>query len=366
MKLTLSASHLADLEKLIATKDENILAASFLSSYLVNNPRLISVNDILKMKRRGLEAEKAFVKALNLKLSEGDEKIANVITHHCSVRCLSKSRKDYESNSYYQKLLSQTIKNDNWLLTQSSYNAYEAFASQDIESGEPYYQEKTYLGYFTEPFSFPAISENQDVWMSITPHEMETMKTAIEQVRGKVAVMGLGLGYFPYMISMKKEVTEIVIVEKDEAIISLFKNHLLTLFPYKEKISVIHTDAFSYAKEELKSLKADFCFVDLWRNVDDGLPMFVTMKKLEKQAPKTKFIYWIETSLLAMIRRFFISLFQEALEGYSASDYLKATTFQDELFNELYAKIGNREFKDFASLLSLLSDQALNDLLSRE
>ena len=63
--------------------------------------------------------------------------------------------------------------------------------------------------------------------MSITPNEIETMEEAVKAATGKVIVYGLGLGYYPYMISLKDEVKEIVIVENDIKIINLFKLKLV-------------------------------------------------------------------------------------------------------------------------------------------
>ena len=59
--------------------------------------------------------------------------------------------------------------------------------------------------------------------MSIIPNEIETMKEAIETVKGNVLVYGLGLGYFPYMISLKNDVNKITIIEKEDILFEEYK-----------------------------------------------------------------------------------------------------------------------------------------------
>lgn len=366
MKLNLTPDGLAELAKLIAVKDENILISDILLSFLLNRPQLITDKDIQRMHTRGLEGDKAYAKALSIKLSEGRKDIMELLQRHLEVKCLSGLEKQYARNTYYHDLLSTKTKVATWSLDESSYAPYEAFAATDIESRNPYYLERTILGYFAESFSFPVVLEGKDTWMSITPHEIETMRKAIELVSGKVVVMGLGLGYFPYMASLKKNVKQIVIIENDADAISLFENHLLPLFPNREKITVIHADALEYAKEQLPNEHIDYCFIDLWRSVDDGLPLFLAMKKFEMLSIKTRFLYWLEDSLYAMVRRIIITLFQEALEGYDAKDYQKAKTAEDQIFNELYQKVAKRSFSSFQEIHDFLRREALDELLKKQ
>ena len=60
---------------------------------------------------------------------------------------------------------------------------------------------------------FPAILENDRIWMTVTPNEIETMKEPVDQAFGNVLTFGFGLGYYAYMISEKEEVTSITVVE---------------------------------------------------------------------------------------------------------------------------------------------------------
>lgn len=365
MKLNLTSDELAELAKLIAAKDENILASSLLLSFLLDAPHLINTKDIQRMNKRGLVGEDAYAKALALKLSEGKSDIAELLHRHMDVKCLSSVKHEYVDNKYYLDLMASKRKVGAWSLDEGTYTPYEAFAWTDIEVKNPYYLEKTRLGYLTDTFSFPVILEDKDVWMSITPHEIETMRKAIKKVTGNVVVMGLGLGYFPYMASLKKEVKTITIIEKDEDAIALFKEHLLPLFPFKDKIVIVAEDALEYAKHVLPNVNTDYCFVDLYHSVDDGLVHFLEMKKLEPLAKKTEFIYWLEDSMFAMVRRIIITLFQEALEGFEAKDYQKSKTSEDRIFNDLYRRLTDYSFSSFREIQALLEEKALNELLKK-
>ena len=46
----------------------------------------------------------------------------------------------------------------------------------------------------------------------------------------------------------------------------------------------------------------DYVFADLWHDASDGLEMYRKLKKYEILAPKTEFDYWIEPSLLSLLR----------------------------------------------------------------
>ena len=68
------------------------------------------------------------------------------------------------------------------------------------------------IGYFNKSFKYLVVNKNDVTWMSTDPNEINTMKDAINNAKGNVLVFGLGLGYYAYMISLKKEVKKITII----------------------------------------------------------------------------------------------------------------------------------------------------------
>lgn len=68
------------------------------------------------------------------------------------------------------------------------------------------------LAFFTEKVTFPAVYEGSMPWVSVCPSEINSMQPDTLSAFGRVLVLGLGLGYYPYMISAMEQVREIVIV----------------------------------------------------------------------------------------------------------------------------------------------------------
>ena len=65
------------------------------------------------------------------------------------------------------------------------------------------------IGFFETEFKFPALLENDRIWMTITPNEIETMKEPVDGAFGNVLTFGLGLGYYAYMVSEKENVESV-------------------------------------------------------------------------------------------------------------------------------------------------------------
>lgn len=178
---------------------------------------------------------------------------------------------------------------------------YEAFVCDDIRTDEEL-KEIPQIGFFDTEFSFPAVMEDGQEWMAIKPNEIETMRQPIARAAGQVVAFGLGMGYYAFMVSEKPEVKTLTIVERDENVIALFREHILPQFPKKEKIDIVRQDAFEFATNCMSDGYYDHAFVDLWHDVSDGYPLYKQMKALEKNSPNTLFSYWIEDSLLSHLR----------------------------------------------------------------
>jgi len=216
-----------------------------------------------------------------------------------SVRLLNASR--YTENPYYKNIRIENVKGGSWELRRECYPAYRAMIAGDIEMHEDF-SEIPPLGFFTEDFHFPAVLEDGNEWMTLTPVDLDTCTDAIDRAHGRVVTFGLGLGYYAYMVSRKSEVESITVVEKSEKVIELFRKHIFPQFENPEKVRIIHADAFEYAESECPKESYDVAFVDTWRDASDGVPMYVRMKRLEPLSPNTEFLYWIENFLISRLR----------------------------------------------------------------
>ena len=216
-----------------------------------------------------------------------------------SVKILDPKR--YTENPYYKNIKIEDKRIGSWELKRESYKPYRGVIADDMRLLEDNIELAT-LGFFEEEFFFPAVLEDGNEWMTLTPVDLDTCKEAIEAAHGRVVTFGLGLGYYAYMCSEKPDVESITVVEKSPEVIRLFRQHILPQFAHPEKVVIVNEDAFLYAERIMPKEKFDLAFVDTWRDASDGLPMYEKMKALEHLSPNTQFLYWIEGFILSRKR----------------------------------------------------------------
>lgn len=153
------------------------------------------------------------------------------------------------------------------------------------------------IGYFDCEFSFLSVLQNGREWMTMMPNELVTQRIPIKKASGRVCTYGLGLGYFAFMCAAKDEVESVTVVERDESVISLFKEMLLPCFIHPEKLEIVSADAFEFAEKEAPERRFDYIFADIWHDPSDGVGAYKRFKALEHLCPDTKFDYWIEKTL---------------------------------------------------------------------
>ena len=171
------------------------------------------------------------------------------------------------------------------------------------------------IGCFDRRVRFPSIYEEEIPWMSVCPSEMNTLREPLEDARAflrqrkdsRVLVLGLGLGYYPFLISLEDSVKEIVIVEYSREIIDLFEKYLLPRFPYPGKIRIVQDDAFDYLRR-VQPGEFDYVFSDTWESQFDGAKDYLRIKRQEARLnpenaePRTGFGYWIEPQIRAYLK----------------------------------------------------------------
>ena len=349
MKIDYSKINKKDIEQLLLDKNMNIAAADALfefSFYSGNHP--INHKDY----------SKAILEFLELNLDDREDKYFFDTRIVPSVKELDS--KDYDDNWYRKNIRPKEYKSNNYQLTYLTFKPYQCFPYDDIKVDDDYI-EVSQIGYFSKPFSYLAVLKDDVVWMSTDPNELNTMKQPIRDAKGHVLAFGLGLGYFSLMTALKEETKDVTIVEYDPEIISIFKKHILPLFPYKEKIHIVEGDAFEFTrKNNLED--DDYLFIDIWHNAEDGLPMYLRFKKLLKNK-NIKVSYWLEKSILAMYRRCLLTIIEENMMGYKKDRYLQAKNDYDKIINELYFKTKNLSVSSFDDIEEILQDNYLMNLV---
>ena len=284
---------------------------------------------------------------------ERDEELDTILAEFCTERIKCLEPKEYLNNEYASRIKA-TGRYKQYALRMIDYEPYQTFAYDEISVTSDY-KEYSAIGYFKKPFSYLALCEGNNIWMSLNPNEIETMKPFIDKGNGNVLVLGLGMGYVPFMMSLNNDVKHITIVEKDQNIINLFNNLLFPHFVNKNKITIIKDDAIKYVS---KNNKYDYIFADLWHTPEDGLDLFIQSKRINKNID-----CWLETSLTAMLRRCMITLIEEQLDNLKEDNYKKAKTVTDRVINHYYERTKNLVINNEDDLLNLLNDKLLLDLI---
>lgn len=311
------------LHRLKETFDKNYEITRLYAAYLESCPEAITAEMIDMLTEDGSITKKEALVALLSEMFGLDfdrgirdrELIKDYLTP--SVRLLD--RKKYENDPYYKNVRLENIKDGNWEIRWEKYSPYQAVIAGDMIINEDF-SEIPPLGFFTEEFRFPAVLEDGNEWMTLTPVDLDTSEEAINAAHGKVVTFGLGLGYYAYMVSEKSDVDSITVIEKSPDVIRLFKKHILPKFPNGQKVRIIESDAFEYAERTMPDEKYDVAFVDTWRDASDGAPMYERMKRLEHLSPDTKFLYWIENFLISRHRALRLEeIYREIEDGVDLS-----------------------------------------------
>lgn len=202
---------------------------------------------------------------------------------------------DFENDPFYKNIVFPETDTGVWQFRYMTCKAYEMFVCGDpaVLSGGTVIPK---IGYFERDFRYPAVLENGREWMTLMPNETLTTLPSVDKCKGKVLTFGLGLGYFTYMASIKPEVSSVTVVERDESVIKMFKEHILPQFPNKDKINIVHSDAFEFADKHISD-GWDHIFADIWHDPSDGCELYLRFKEYEKNVPEGTFSYWIEDTI---------------------------------------------------------------------
>ncbi len=204
-------------------------------------------------------------------------------------------RKEFYRDSYLSQIQVPTRGLGNFLLTQAEYARGEFFQYDMPCLSDEIVVPK--IGFFTQKVAFPAVYEGNMPWVSVCPSEIFSMTPDVAPASGRVLVLGLGLGYYPFLISNKEDVKEITIVEKSPEIIRLFREEILPQFPHREKICIEQEDAFHFL-EKTEEGEFDFCYADIWEGWEDGARCYRKILPQEKRLSGCRFRYWIKNEIL--------------------------------------------------------------------
>ena len=332
------------INKLLEINEENIAISNLLFSVYTE----VYPKDIKKIQGyidKGLAEKDALLAFLYDFLEINDDNEAIEFIKSRLLKNLDKLNENEFLNNEYAQTINNVGKYHDCSLEYLTYEPYQLFPKDDLFING-YYEEQP-IGYFSKQFKYLALLKNKEIWMSLNPNEIITMAPYINKAKGNVLVLGLGMGYVAFMMALKSDVKSVTIIEKDQQVIDIFNNLIWPYFKNKEKIKIIKEDGVNYLKNN--KAKYDYIFADLWHSPEDGLPLFIKIKKIDKHID-----CWLETSMYALLRRCMLTLIFESGHGYKESNYLKAKIYTDEIINKYY----------FATKkLTINSEQDLDNLL---
>lgn len=356
------------LNKLIETKNDNIFVNSLYNTYFdyltyLDNDEISSFN----------ESKDIFLNSLELDLN--DEYTLTKLNDYEVSNIKELDIKDYINDRYYLDIKPKEVKikmNDNsYHLYYKYYKPFNYFLYDEIKVKDKDYKEINSLGYFNTPFKYLVLDKNDETWMSIIPHEINTMKEDISKIKGNIVVYGLGLGYFIYLASLKEDINKIIVIEKDIEIINIFNKYLLPLFnnKSKDKIIILNDEAFSFNETKLVNNKyiannilINYCYIDIYHNPLDALSSYIRFIRNESKNSNITYLYWIEDSIICYIRRIIISIFEEALSSYDDKDYIDNDDYLNNFINKLYFYLRSLTYTSFNDVISLLSKESIKNI----
>jgi hypothetical protein len=359
MKIKLSSQEEKKVRELFITKEMNMKAAEAINTYLDSEDTRSSKASSYLFYDKGESSQEAFNKVFH-KLSKADE---TLIKEYEMDKAKEIDPTPFQEDPYYKLIHFHDETLGEWTLHNNAYRPFEGFVSDELLIlPQDNYKEITPLGYFKRSFPFLEVTQKGVTWMSLTPHEINTMREDVKRAQGKVVTFGLGLGYYALLASLKDDVSSVDVIELDSNIITLFDKYILPQFPTKEKIHVIQADAFKFASS-LKDGQYDYLFDDIWHLPTDGLYLYLQMKDiLKNKMKKTIVSSWVETSLLTLLRRAVLILLEEEMAGSEEEDYSFAASSSDLLINTLHKKLKKKEITSYQDVISLLTDESLKAL----
>ena len=254
-------------------------------------------------------------------------------------------REEFLDNPYIKNIKISRIVGDNFILSRGRIlprNCVEKFNEASFDSKTMTFNHPFY--YCEDNLQFPVILEKNDkyCWMSVEPFEINSFDKIVQEAHGNVLLLGLGLGYLPYMLSIKDNVNSITVIEIDDEIIRMFKENILPQFEYKEKIKIVKDNGINYLKSSDLNLY-DYVNLDIWKATSDMLPYYLQALNVETKHPNVKFSYWLEQELKCELQR---AIIRAAIKQPIGSDF-------DEMASHILKKSYMYERTKFVSIMEL-------------
>ncbi len=109
------------------------------------------------------------------------------------------------------------------------------------------------------PIDCPQFFIDKSLWMSLTPMEIQSQYLPIKQARGKIAVGGLGMGYYLLKVMEKDDVKAIDVYELENRVVDFFTENFHHRKGFK-KVNFIVGDI----RKKMKKKQYNYAYIDIY------------------------------------------------------------------------------------------------------
>lgn len=149
-----------------------------------------------------------------------------------------------------------------------------------------------YRTYSTQSIDSIALFIDNEIWMSITPMEVESHYIPIQLAEGKVGVGGLGLGYYVNRILENALVDEVIVYELNQNVIDLYTDK----FGIHEKLTIRKQDVKSIEDEDFYIF-----YMDIYETLYDDNAFADMASFLEKNTTEHYHFWGMEAYIASLI-----------------------------------------------------------------
>lgn len=134
--------------------------------------------------------------------------------------------------------------------------------------------------------------DHWEIWMSLTPHEIESQELGCRYAFGEVVIMGLGMGWIAANAALNPKVTKVIVVELDPSVIELFRRSgAFESLPdsAQRKLTIINADALEWCPAMLGSV--DFLYADIWLHLAEPSAL-EQVRQMQANIQANTIYYW--------------------------------------------------------------------------
>ena len=228
----------------------------------------------------------------------------------------------FSDNAYLKHMKFEECTYGKYTLTYETAHKYEPQQyALPVHSKEGYLIPRT--GVFDHDFRFPCIVSGENAPWAVSHMDINVAEKDLNRAKGKVLVLGCGIGYYAYMASLKNNVSQITIVEHDQDLVNMFQEQILPQFECKDKITVICADETGYLKS-IEDGMYNTVYCALWQDNTAVIP-YLEVKKICSSFKKTKLVCHLEQAIQETIHFYMITLMMR-----NRNDQTEETSIEDE------------------------------------